>query len=584
MNAEQLLAHYERIAEAPDAIARLRRFVLDLAVRGKLVVQDPANEPVSELLARIAMEKAELHRSGKIKKPKLPVEVLCAEEPYELPSSWKWVRLGDILTKLTDGTHHSPPNGPSGEYLYITAKNIKSGGVLLDNVTYVTREIHNEIYARCNPEPGDLLYIKDGATTGVVTVNNLDQPFSMLSSVALLKLPSCLCNRLVAEFLRSPFFYEQMRGFMNGMAITRVTLKRMEPAFFPVPPLAEQHRIVAKVDELMALCDRLEDARKEREAARDRLTAASLARLNAPDPDPATFTTHARFALDSLTKLSSQHRQIAQWRATIIELATRGKLSLENANDTPPAKALEAINDARDALVHAKLLRREKPLTAVRKEEVPFQAPGSWLWTRLGEVALFTQYGTSLKAEQSTIGVPVLTMGNIQSGAVVPAKEKRISSQSSELPELYLKKFDLLYNRTNSPELVGKTGIYLGNDDCVTFASYLIRLRFVADHTDPHFINLAMNAPGFRSSQISPYIKQQTGQANVNGTAMKNMLIALPPIEEQRRIVAKVDELMALCGRLETCLATGDETRQRLLEAILHEALEPEEVRELELA
>ncbi|WP_197707379.1 hypothetical protein [Sphingobium sp. LB126] len=226
----------------------------------------------------------------------------------------------------------------------------------------------------------------------------------------------------------------------------------------PLPPLPEQHRIVAKIDELMALCDRLEEARKEREAARDRLTAASLARLNVPNPDQATFSIHARFALNNLTKLSPQHRQVAQWKATILELAARGKLSLEESQDTPPAKALEAIAEAREALVRGKVLRREKPLADICSEELPFLAPASWAWVRLGDIALFTQYGTSLKAEQTTAGVPVLTMGNIQSGAVVSANEKRIPSQSPELPELYVKKLDLLYNRTNSPELVGKTG------------------------------------------------------------------------------------------------------------------------------
>jgi len=138
-----------------------------------------------------------------------------------------------------------------------------------------------------------------------------------------------------------------------------------------------------------------------------------------------------------------------------------------------------------------------------------------------------------------------------------------------------LKKFDLLYNRTNSAELVGKTGIYLGEDDRRTFASYLIRLRFSLIYTSPRYVNLAMNAPIFRETQIVPLIKKQTGQANVNGTALKNMLIALPPLAEQHRVVAKVDELMALCDRLETSLTTAADARRRLLEALLAEALSP---------
>jgi type I restriction enzyme S subunit len=166
-------------------------------------------------------------------------------------------------------------------------------------------------------------------------------------------------------------------------------------------------------------------------------------------------------------------------------------------------------------------------------------------------------------------------MGNIQDGAVVRTNEKRIPETSDELPGLYLKHFDLLYNRTNSAELVGKTGLYRGDDDCLTFASYLIRIRLSADHTSPIYVNLAMNAPDFRETQIVPHIKKQTGQANVSGSALKNMLIPLPPLAEQHRIVAKVDALMALCDRLEAALTTTDTTRARLLEAVLHDALDP---------
>ena len=326
MNAEHLLAHFDRIADAPDAIPRLRRFILDLAVRGKLVPQDPNDEPASELLKRIAAEKARLVKAGEIKKFPAPLIVESDDEPFEVPTGWRWTRLGDLLRKLTDGTHHSPPNESTGDFKYITAKNIKDDGVLLSEVTYISRKVHNEIYSRCNPEKGDILYIKDGATTGVVTLNDLDEPFSMLSSVALLKLPPWLFNRLIVQFLKSPFFYDQMRGFMKGGAITRVTLKRMAPALIPLPPLAEQYRIVAKVDELMALCDRLEAARIEREATRNRMTTASLARLNTPDLDPATFQNHAAFALNNLTPLTTRPDQIKALRQTILNLAVRGKL------------------------------------------------------------------------------------------------------------------------------------------------------------------------------------------------------------------------------------------------------------------
>jgi len=321
------------------------------------------------------------------------------------------------------------------------------------------------------------------------------------------------------------------------------------------------------------LCDRLEAARVEREKTRDRLAAACLASLNTPDPE--TFQADARFALDVLPTLTTRPDQIKQLRQTILNLAARGKLVPQDPNDEPASELLKRIAAERADLVKRRLLRREDPLDPVLPHELPFDVPHKWLWSRIGEVVLFTQHGTSQKSNAAEKGVPVLTMGNIQDGLVVWNHEKKIPESSEELPALFLSKFDILYNRTNSAELVGKTGIYLGENSSRTFASYLIRLRPSLVATDPRYLNMAMNAPEFRATQIIPLIKKQTGQANVNGTALKNMLIPLPPLAEQRRIVAKVDELMALCNRLEASLDAATAIRQRLLEGLLHEALEP---------
>ena len=274
-----------RITTRAAHVKQLRQTILNLAVRGKLVEQEPEHESASELLKLIESEKTLLARQGLIKKVSRTEALAYEDEPFEVPVNWRWVRLGDILLKLTDGTHHSPPNGPEGDFKYITAKNIKPDGLALNDVTYVSREVHEEIYSRCNPVKGDILYIKDGATTGVATVNNLEEPFSMLSSVALLKVPQCILSELIVLFLRSPFFYSQMRGFMKGAAITRVTLKRMTPALLPLPPLAEQHRIVAKVDELMAICDQLEAQITATEQDSRRFLESVLAEALAPGID-----------------------------------------------------------------------------------------------------------------------------------------------------------------------------------------------------------------------------------------------------------------------------------------------------------
>jgi type I restriction enzyme S subunit len=521
MNAERLLAYYERLADAPDAIARLRRFTLDLAVRGKLVPQNPNDEPASDLLKQIAAEKARLEKQRTITNSSVFDDVSSDDFPFDLPNSWQWVELTDILTKLTDGTHHSPPNGPSGDFKYITAKNIKDEGVSLSDVTYVSRQVHDEIYLRCNPEKGDVLYIKDGATTGVVTINNLDEPFSMLSSVALLKLTRCVFNRLIVVFLRSPFFYDQMRGFMKGAAITRVTLKRMSPALLPLPPLAEQHRIVAKVDELMTLCDRLEAARAEREATRDRLTAASLARLNAPDPE--TFRDDASFALDVLPALTGRADQIKQVRQTILNLAMRGKFVPRDI--AAPTKDVEL-----ESLV--KIVRGSSP----RPKGDPRYYGGPVPRLLIADITRDGKYVTpqldSLTVEGGKLSRPM------PKGSLVLA-------------------------------ISGSYGVpaFLAVDACIHDG--FIGFRDVSPLVDPDYLYLVMQ---FRRPYFDEVVKD-SGLKNLTTDHLKRMLVPLFGLDLQRRIVAKVNELMALCDQLEASLTVADDTRRRLLDALLAEAL-----------
>jgi type I restriction enzyme S subunit len=424
MNPELLIAQFNRIGNAPDAIPRLRSFILDLAVRGKLVEQDSKDEPASELYRRIQTEKAHLGRAGEMRRQAELSRVSAAEIPFTVPKNWEWVRLIDVLVKLTDGTHHSPPNLAHGDFKYITAKNIKPDGVLLEDITYVSKAVHREIYSRCNPEKGDILYIKDGATTGVVTINNLDEPFSMLSSVALLKISRSIYNRLLVEFLRSPFFYMQMRGFMKGAAITRVTLKRMAPALIPLPPLAEQHRIVAKVDELMALCDRLQEVQTQRESRRDQLTVASLQHLD-NGADAEAFRKHASFYLAHLPRFTARLSHLQLLRDAILNLAVRGQLLPQNPNDEPLVGLLSKNDRARQMI--AKEDRRadadNQPLLAADDR---WTIPSTWDWRALADLVLFIDYRgkTPTKTEK---GVRLITAKNVRKSVINIAPEEFLS-------------------------------------------------------------------------------------------------------------------------------------------------------------
>lgn len=178
---------------------------------------------------------------------------------YNLPFNWVWVDLDTVCEKITDGTHHSPKSYPSGDYMYITAKNIKKQGILLDNVTYVSKEVHQEIYNRCDVKKGDVLYIKDGATTGIATVNQITEEFSLLSSVALLRPKrNVLAAKYLMYCLNSPSTKSRMLGMISGNAITRLTLKKIKQGIIPLPPFDEQEIIVSILEKVNSVDEQLD--------------------------------------------------------------------------------------------------------------------------------------------------------------------------------------------------------------------------------------------------------------------------------------------------------------------------------------
>lgn len=352
-----------------------------------------------------------------------------------------------------------------------------------------------------------------------------------------------------------------LERFSTSTAVPTLNRNVVHKEQVRIPPLAEQKRIVAKVDELMALCDRLEAQQKERETRHAALARASLARFtDAPTPANLTFLFHKSYTIPP-----------ADLRKSILTLAVQGKLVPQEPHDESGDVLIARMNQGRAQLASAQGVRLPKNVPPVAAEDHPHDIPDSWRWSRLGHLALMIDYGTSQKTDGDASQVPVYRMGNIVRGRLVDDHLKYVRSSIDDLPALYLKTNDILFNRTNSYELVGKVGIFTGPNDVATFASYLIRIRLPSTLLSPAFYALAMNAPYFRQTQIEPEIVQQCGQANFNGTKLGSTVVPVPPFAEQCRIVAKVDGLMALVDELETQLAASRTTATKLLDAIVSE-------------
>lgn len=234
---------------------------------------DEAKERLQEAVDSFAVRKAAiLHKAftGELTKQ-------WRRENGVSDESWEEKNLGDVCSKITDGTHNSPTNSLTGEYMYVTAKNIKDTGIDLSNITYVTKEIHKEIYSRCDVVYGDVLYIKDGATAGIATINTLKEEFSMLSSVALIRADLKLATN---EFIKTYLNYRKKEILKNisGSAITRLTLSKIKNIAISLPTLPEQHEIVRLIDDLLARERSAQQATEQALASIDLMKKSILAR------------------------------------------------------------------------------------------------------------------------------------------------------------------------------------------------------------------------------------------------------------------------------------------------------------------
>jgi type I restriction enzyme S subunit len=560
MNAERLLMHYERVADAPDAIPRLRCFILDLAVRGKLVPQHSKDEPASELLKRIASEKA---RCG-IRHDVLPRG--SEEAPFELPPGWSWTRIGEVCSKTGSG---STPRGGQAVYKntgvpFLRSQNVYDEGLRLDDVAYIDTATHERMAGTAVKEKDLLLNITGGSMGRCCRVPDGFGKANVSQHVAIIRttLPGTedFLHRLVLSPYFQAFIFDEQTGAGRG-GLPKNRMDRIAVAF---PPLAEQQRIVTKVDELMALCDRLEAARARREATRDRLVAASLARLNAPTPE--IFRDDARFALNALPALTTRPDQIKQLRQTIFSLAVRGKLVPQDPKDEPAPELVKRIAMEISAVSAG----------GPNYEFCPFDAPPGWTWICLGRLVGRSDAGWSPKTEDrprageewGVLKVSAVSWDKFrawENKQILPGTQPRLQAQ--------VKRGDFLISRANTVELIARAVIVDEEPVNLMMSDKIVRLRLSAN-CDHRYVWIVNNYADFARGHYARHASGvSASMKNVSRDVIMTLPLPLPPLAEQHRIVTRVDELMALCDQLEASLTYTAATCRRLLDTLLHQGV-----------
>ena len=411
-------------------------------------------------------------------------EIEETELPYDTPDTWEWLRLGQ-LCQLLDGVKMSGVKYPYLEAKYLRGK---IEGTNIDSGKFVKK--------------GTMLILVDGENSGEVFFASEDG--YMGSTFKVLYIPEAVYVPYVLYFL---LLKKQLfRNRKTGAAIPHLNKELFFNLLFPVPPLAEQERIVAKIEELLPLVSEYDGVEKR------------ISALNAEFPD--------------------------KLRKSILQQAVQGKLTERDPSDEPAIELLDRIRAEKAKLIAEGKIKKEKIIPVISEEDQLFDIPDTWTWTTIADTCTNIQYGTSEKSAPSG-KVAVLRMGNLQGGKI-DYSNLVYTSNDYDIERCHLEYNDLLFNRTNSKELVGKTAIYKAEIPAI-YAGYLIRVTPIMIDSD--YLNYVMQSHFFKKYCLA--VKTDAiGQSNINAEKLKRFVFPLPPLAEQKRIVARVEDLLAACKAL----------------------------------
>jgi type I restriction enzyme S subunit len=553
MKLETFFKHFDLLAEAPNGVQKLRELILDLAVRGKLVPQDANDEPAAVLLERIKKEKERLVKEKRIKKTEIQLPISINEIPYKLPHTWEWIRLC-YITICRDGERipisRDERINRQGIYDYYGASGVidKIDNYLFDKPLLLIGEDGANLINRSTP----IAFI----ATGKYWVNNHAH---VLDSISLdfLKYLEIFINAI------------DLTPYVTGTAQPKMNQAKMNSIPVALPPLAEQKRIVTKVDELMKLCDELEARQKKKQETRILINNAALNKLLTADT-PETFTKNWQCIGDNFDLLYSAPENIGKLRQAILQLAVMGKLVPQNANDEPAAVLLERIKKEKERLVKEGKVRKEKSLEPpIKDNEIPYDLPKGWEWVKLDWICNQITDGTHHTPTYISNGVPFLSVKDISSGRFDLTNTKFISHGEHQqlIKRCYPEFNDVLLTK------VGTTGIAKVIDIDIEFSIFVsVALLKISKYLlSPYYIELVINSPLVKEQ--SKNNTQGVGNKNLVLRCIKSFDLPLPPIQEQKRIVTKVDKLMKLCDELETKLTQTQTEREKIINAAVKQLL-----------
>ena len=478
---------------------QLRASILQYAMEGKLVKQNPDDEPAVTLLDKIKTEREKLVKEGKLKKPRKVQSTEDEDFKFDIPNSWSWCRLGNIIYHLTDGAHKTPKYIDTKDGIpFLSVKDISSGKIDLTNTKFISQETHEVLSKRCNPQKGDILLTKVG-TTGIPVIVDTDIKFDLFVSVALLKFDDKLIDAKYFKYLlESPLVQDQVCENTKGVGNKNWVLRDINNTLIVLPPLEEQKRIVAKIEKLMPLVDEYAES------------------------------------YNRLQKIDNEFED--KLKQSVLQYAMEGKLVKQNPSDEPASELIKKIENEKAELVKEGKIKKSKKLPAITDDEKPFDIPDSWEWVRLGNIGDWGAGATPSRQHPEYYGGDVLWLktGDLNDGVIQDTSEKITEAGVANSSVKVNQPGNILIAMYGAT--IGKLGIVgktlVTNQaccGCTPFKGiYNLYLFYYLLSARNRLIELGSGG----------------AQPNISKTKIENFIFPLPPLEEQKRIVTKIEKIM----------------------------------------
>lgn len=563
-----LLSNLDLLATAPGGVAKLRELILTLAVQGKLVPQDPADEPASVLLQRIRVEKDWLIAESKIKRDKSLAAIAEEEKPFDLPRGWAWVKGRDLFSVIRGVTYQKTDarDVPTEDHLPILRANNIRGSINFDDLVYVPTSLISEDqilrsgdYVVCLASGSKNLVGKAAPFYGQIACSfgafcGAIRPFHEVAYFAV--------------YLASPMYRESVSDASAGIGINNLKGSSLLELDIALPPFAEQSRIVTHVESLMHLCDALE-AKGQLEATQHAQLVSTLLGTLTASTTPEELSANWQRVAQHFDLLLDRPEAIDALEQTLLQLAVRGLLVPQDPTDEPASTLLQRIRTEKDRLIAEGKIKRDKPLPPITNKEKPFELPKGWEWVRINELAE-VQGGIQKTQMRKPVKLhfPYLRVANVQRDALLLREIEHFELTLEELEKWRLAKGDILIVEGNgSADEIGRCAVWDGSIDPCVYQNHLIRVRcFQQEGID--FIKLFLNAPS-GMDEMRRLAITTSGLYNLSVGKIRNFIVPLPSLAEQARIVTRVTALRRLCADLRQRLAERQSVQARLADALM---------------